>query len=68
MRVGQVQTRTQLKNRVHKILQDSNIKLDAVVSDLFGKSGREMLARHPQKRVRLRHGPGPTRNRDHGEG
>ena len=38
-----VQTRSQAKNRVHKILQDTNIKLSSVVTDLFGKSGRAML-------------------------
>lgn len=38
-----VQTRTQAKNRVHKVLEDTNIKLASVVSDLFGKSARMML-------------------------
>lgn len=42
-RVGLVQTRTQAKNRVQKVLEDSNIKLASVASDVFGKSGREML-------------------------
>ena len=42
-RVGLVQTRTQVKNRVQKVLEDSNIKLASVVSDVFGKSGRQML-------------------------
>src|SRR5918999_1219722 len=42
-RVGLVQTRTQAKNRVQKVLEDSNIKLASVVSDVFGKSGRRML-------------------------
>jgi hypothetical protein len=42
-RVGLVQTRTQAKNRVQKVLEDSNIKLSSVVSDVFGKSGRQML-------------------------
>jgi transposase len=54
-RVGLVQTRTQAKNRVQKVLEDSNIKLASVVSDVFGKSGRRMLQalidgeRSPQK-------------------
>jgi transposase len=43
-RVALVQTRTQAKNRVHKVLEDTNIKLSSVVTDLFGKSGRQMLA------------------------
>ena len=30
-------------NRIHKLLEDTNIKLGAVVSDLLGKSGRAML-------------------------
>ena len=43
LRVTLVQTRSQAKNRVHKILEDSNIKLSSVVSDLFGVSARRML-------------------------
>lgn len=31
------------KNRIHKQLQDANIKVSSVMSDLFGVSGREML-------------------------
>ena len=31
------------KNRVQKILQDCNIKLSSVLSDVFGKAGREIL-------------------------
>ena len=42
-RVAQVQMRTQEKNRVHKILEDTGVKLGSVVSDLFGKSARRML-------------------------
>jgi transposase len=42
-RVSLVQTRTQAKNRVYKILEDTNIKLASVVSDVFGTSGRRML-------------------------
>jgi transposase len=30
-------------NRVHKLLEDANVKLGAVVSDVLGKSGRKML-------------------------
>jgi transposase len=43
MRVKCVQTRTDAKNRIHKVLQDTNIKLASVASNIFGKSGREML-------------------------
>ena len=42
-RVGLVQTRPQAKNRVQKVWEESNIKLSSVVSDVFGKSGRQML-------------------------
>jgi transposase len=58
-RVGLVQTRTQAKNRVQKILEDSNIKLASVASDVFGTSGRRMLEaliageRDPQKRASM---------------
>ncbi|ADU29648.1 IS110 family transposase [Evansella cellulosilytica] len=31
------------KNRIHKILQDANVKLTTFVSDLFGVSGRALL-------------------------
>jgi transposase len=34
---------TQEKNRIHKILQDVNIKLTTFVSDVFGVSGRALL-------------------------
>lgn len=34
---------TSEKNRIHKILQDANIKLSTYVSDVFGVSGRALL-------------------------
>lgn len=34
---------TRVANRVHKLLEDANIKLGAVASDILGKSGRAML-------------------------
>jgi transposase len=34
---------TSEKNRIHKILQDANIKLTTYVTDLFGLSGRALL-------------------------
>lgn len=43
-RVALVQSRSQAKNRVHKTLEDSNIKLASVAADLFGVSGRRLLA------------------------
>jgi transposase len=43
-RVALVQTQSQAKNRVTKVLEDTNIKLSSVVADLFGVSGRRMLA------------------------
>lgn len=39
-----VQERTQEVNRVHKVLEDANIKLGDVVSDMMGVSARAMLA------------------------
>jgi transposase len=39
-----VEERTRIVNRVHKTLEDTNIKLASVVSDLMGKSARQMLA------------------------
>lgn len=35
---------TRCVNRIHKVLQDANIKLSSVASDVMGKSGRDMLA------------------------
>ena len=43
-RLDLVNTRTAEKNRVEKLLEDAQIKLSAVVSDIFGVSGRQMLA------------------------
>lgn len=34
---------TRTVNRIHKVLEDANIKLGAVASDIMGKSGRMML-------------------------
>jgi transposase len=42
-RVVLVQTRTRAKNRIQGILQDTNLKMSSVMSDVFGKSGRRML-------------------------
>lgn len=38
-----VSEQTRAANRIHKILQDANIKLSSVASDILGKSGRAML-------------------------
>jgi len=38
-----IQERTREVNRVHKALEDANIKLSSVATDLMGVSGREML-------------------------
>jgi transposase len=35
--------KTRVANRIHKLLQDTNVKLSAVASDILGKSGRAML-------------------------
>ena len=39
-----IQERTNEVNRVHKVLEDANIKLSSVATDIMGVSGREMLA------------------------
>jgi transposase len=38
-----VANRTSLANRIHKVLEEANIKLGAVASDILGPSGRDML-------------------------
>jgi transposase len=43
-RVDLVGVRNAEKNRVEKLLEDACIKLSVVASDIFGVSGREMLA------------------------
>jgi transposase len=43
-RVDLIAARTAEKQRVEKLLEDALIKLSAVVSDLFGVSGRAMMA------------------------
>ena len=43
-RIGLVSDQTREKNRVEKLLEDSQIKLSVVASDIFGVSGQEMLA------------------------
>jgi transposase len=42
-RKAQIQERQREANRLHKILEDSGIKLDCVASDILGASGRAML-------------------------
>jgi transposase len=43
MRTTLVQLRTQLKNRILAVLEDTNVKLASVVSDPFGVSGRRII-------------------------
>ena len=35
---------TRCANRIHKVLEDANIKLSSVATDILGKSGRDILA------------------------
>ncbi|MEF2248835.1 IS110 family transposase [Paenibacillus sp. IITD108] len=42
-RVKMVRALTAEKNRIHKMLQDANIKLTTYISDLYGVSGRALL-------------------------
>jgi len=43
-RVGLVSDQGREKNRVEKLLEDAQIKLSVVASDIFGVSGRDMMA------------------------
>jgi transposase len=43
-RVALIETRTAEKQRVEKLLEDAQIKLSVVASDIFGVSGRTMMA------------------------
>jgi transposase len=42
-RKTQIRDRQREMNRLHKVMQDTGIKLDCVASDIMGKSGRAML-------------------------
>lgn len=43
MRSTLVRERVQVGNRLRKVLEDANIKLDSVATDVFGVSGRAMI-------------------------
>lgn len=43
LRAELVEERSRYKNRLEKLLEDALIKLSAVATDIFGKSGRAML-------------------------
>jgi transposase len=38
-----VAEQTRVANRIHKTLEDANVKLGSVASDILGKSGRDMI-------------------------
>lgn len=38
-----IQEKSSVVNRIHKVLQDANIKLSSVISNIMGTSGQEML-------------------------
>jgi len=42
-RVQLIQDKTRVANRLQKVLEDANIKLSSVASDVLGASGRDML-------------------------
>jgi len=42
-RVRLKQERNRIHNRIHKVLEDANIKLDCVATDILGASGRHMI-------------------------
>jgi transposase len=58
-----IQERTREKQRAEKLLEDTQIKLSSVISDIFGKSGRNMLTaliagqRDPAALAQMARGP-----------
>jgi transposase len=52
-----VQERTQVANRLQKVLESANIKLAGVASDVLGASGRDMLAAIARARMMRRRSP-----------
>ena len=60
-RKGLIQDRSREANRLHKVLQDADVKLASVATDILGVSGRAMLeawSRGPPTRTRWRSWPG----------
>jgi transposase len=51
LRTTLIQERTRLVNRVHKLLEDANLKLSSVLTDIMGQSGQHI------------HGSDPTRQK-----
>lgn len=43
LRTTLTQERTRLVNRVHKLLEDANLKLSSVLTDIMGQSGQHIL-------------------------
>ena len=43
-----IEEMTRQKNRIHKILQDANIKLSSVATDVFGVSGKGLILHEEQ--------------------
>ncbi len=62
-RKAQIGERQREANRLHKILEDSGIKLDCVASDILGVSGRAMLDALVQEDPRAQGGAGRTLRR-----
>ncbi len=56
-RKAQIAERQREANRLHKILEDTGIKLDCVASDILGASGRAMLDALCRARPTPRHWP-----------
>jgi len=38
-----IDEQTRVANRIHKVLEDANIKLGSVATDILGTSGRDIL-------------------------
>ena len=43
LRATLVQDQAEYKNKVHKVLQLCNVRLDSEITDIFGKSGRIII-------------------------
>jgi hypothetical protein len=63
-RADLVAARTAEKQRAEKLLEDAQIKLSVVVSDIFSVSGRDMMCRTGRRGTRPE-GAGPTRPAHH---
>ncbi len=66
-RIQLTNERSAVANRIHKVLEDANIKLGAVATDILGKSGRDMIDAFNQGKNEFRRDGRPCKTAAQGE-